>query len=343
MSETSSPDVSAVVVAYDRAGDVDACLASIRAQTHGAFECLVVLNGATDALADVVARHAGEDPRIVPIALARTSASAARNVASARARGELVHFLDDDVLLPTRLFEVVVRRMREHSEVGILGGPNLTPDDEPAFCQITGALLAGRFGTGIARARYRREAEGSAEECDLILCNLVVRRSVLTSGIAFPGLFGGEENVLMGQARGRGVAMWYSPDAYVHHRRRRTLATYVEQVQRYGAGRANAMRLAPHTFRLAYFVPLAFTSYLALLPALAWLTPWALAPLGAYVLLDAGASLSIAIQHARPSWLLPLFVLHPVTHVVYAVGLGRRLASPAPLSRPARDDASAAP
>lgn len=342
MSETSSPDVSAVVVAYDRTAEVDTCLRSMRAQTHRAFECLVVLNGASTELTDVVARHAGEDARIVPIPLARTTASTARNVASARARAELVHFLDDDVLLPPELFEVVVRGMRARTDVGILGGPNLTPEDEPEFCQITGALLAGRFGTGIARARYRRETEGPAEECDLILCNLVVRRAVLASGISFPGLFGGEENALMGVARGRGVSMWYSPEAFVFHRRRRTLAAYCEQVNRYGEGRANAMRLAPNTVRLAYFVPLAFTAYLATLPMLAWASPWALAPLVAYFALDAAVSIATAIERGKPSWIVPLFALHPVTHVVYGVGLGRRLLFPPRAARTASDDASAA-
>lgn len=330
-----------MVVAYDRFHDVDACIASIRAQTLPACECVVVLNGASDATRAVVERHAEQDERIRPVITARMSASAARNLACEHVRAPLVHFLDDDVILPPELFDVVKRAMDEHPEVGIFGGPNLTPPDEPPFCQMTGALLAGRFGTGIARARYRRLAPGPAEECDLILCNLVVRRTVLDQGIVFPGLFGGEENVLMGHARSRGIAMWYSPDAWVHHRRRRDLRSYWEQVTRYGAGRANAMALAPHTVRLAYFVPTAFVAYLVALPLAVWITPWAWAPLGAYVALDLIASVATSATCRKPSWIPALLLLHLVTHVGYGIGFARRLAALG-VSRTSREDASPA-
>lgn len=318
-------ELTALVVTRDRDAELAACVESLLRDPRTDVEVLVVENGATDAVRGVLDGLRARDARLRTIRIEATSPSLARNRGAEDARGALVFFLDDDVIVPERAVGAAIELMRARPDVGIAGGPNLTPGDDPELAKISGAILASRFGTGIAVPRYAARAAGPARESDLVLCNLVVRRSLFRDGLSFPQLFGGEENHLMGHAESRGVAMWYEPSLAVHHRRRRTLAGHVEQVHRYGIGRANAIVSAPRTFRLAYLVPLGFVAYLASLPLTAWIGPVHLLPLAAYVVADAIASTIAASAMGRPSYLPAVFALFPITHVSYGLGLGRGL------------------
>ncbi|MFW5924550.1 MAG: glycosyltransferase [Myxococcota bacterium] len=322
----TSPAIGVIVVTRDRADEIRACVHSILSQAADDVEVVVVLNGATPAVHREVEHLAQADARVRAVTITGRSASKARNVGVQASGSDVLYFLDDDVMLPPHGLAVLRRLVGAMPEVGVFGGPNLTPPDDPDFAQMTGALLASRWGSGIARPRYAARRAGEAHESDLILCNLAVRRQVFRDGVSFPELFGGEENALMGQAQHRGARMWYAPELWVHHRRRRTFRGFVQQVHRYGWGRANAIAFAPRTVRLAYFVPVAFAGYLLLLvPGTVVLGAPAWLPVAAYGLGSVTAAARICAAHRRPAWLVPLVALYPVTHLAYASGLAKQL------------------
>lgn len=322
----NSPSISAIVVTIDRTEATRACIESLLVDGgEGLLEVIVVLNGATDEVAAMVAATAERDDRLVPVVIDRASASAVRNRGVELSRGAVLYFLDDDVIVAPGAVDAVARCFAEHPEVDIVGGPNLTPADDPPFARLSGALLATAWGTGVTRARYGARDEGPADERHLILCNLAMRRELFSErGLTFPALFGGEENALMGEAAHRGVSAWYAPDVLVHHRRRKTLLSYCEQIHRYGWGRVNAIARAPGTARPTYFVPVFFLAYLLSLPVIAPLSPWALLPAVAYGAGTLGASIALAMRHREPTWGLYALALYPLTHVVYAAGIVRQ-------------------
>ena len=131
----------------------------------------------------------------------------------------------------------------------------------------------------------------------------------------------------MGAAERRGHWLWYSPNVWVFHRRRKTLGAYLEQVHRYGWGRANAIWHAPRTGHPGYFVPVAFVVYIGLLPCLMVLSPLALVPALAYGAACLLSATRVSLEYRRPSWLARLVFLYPMTHVAYGVGLMGRLLS----------------
>ena len=320
------PLVSAVLVVVHRARAVGACLDSLARQDEPRWEALVVLNGATPEAEAEVFRRARSDARVRPVQIAATTASRARNIGLKEARAHLLYFLDDDVELPPGGIAAVARIFASDPGIAIAGGPNLTPPDDPPFAHITGELLASRLGTGIARPRYRSLAAHDAKERDLTLCNLAVRRALFRGNFAFPVLFGGEENVLMGHASHAGHRLWYSPELWVHHRRRVTVPSFLAQMHRYGFGRGLAIHSAPGTFHAAYFLPVLLVGYLAMLPFLSYLGPASFAPLGVYcglVLLTTAAIAIRAERHAHALLLLPPLFFS--AHVAYAFGLLRGL------------------
>jgi glycosyltransferase involved in cell wall biosynthesis len=97
-AQLSRMDVSVVIATRNRARRLAAVLESLRAQTHTAFEVIVVDDGSADDTQEVVAREL--DRGAYPLRLLAHEGGggpgAVRNTGWPHAKGELVAFVDDD-------------------------------------------------------------------------------------------------------------------------------------------------------------------------------------------------------------------------------------------------------
>lgn len=92
----SLPTVTVVLPVRDRPMQVARAIASVQAQTHRAWQLVVVDDGSSDSTADVVAELAGQDERIQLVRAEHGGVSAARNLGASRATGEVLAWLDSD-------------------------------------------------------------------------------------------------------------------------------------------------------------------------------------------------------------------------------------------------------
>lgn len=94
-AETDRQLVSVVLPVYQRADIVSRAILSVLTQTHRRVQLLVVDDGSSDDLADVVARF--EDPRLTLVAMDENRGhAAARNRGLDAATGDFVAYLDSD-------------------------------------------------------------------------------------------------------------------------------------------------------------------------------------------------------------------------------------------------------
>ena len=121
-STSSGPLVSVIVPTYNYGRYIADALASLRAQTYGSWECVVVDDGSTDDTEEVVAREAARDPRVSYLRQRNQRQSVAKNTGLAAARGAYVQFLDADDLLEPLKFERQVEFLERHPEVDIVYG-----------------------------------------------------------------------------------------------------------------------------------------------------------------------------------------------------------------------------
>jgi glycosyltransferase involved in cell wall biosynthesis len=99
--------VSVVVPAYNSAWSIPDTLASVLRQTHCNIELIIVDDGSTDGLADVIA-PALQDPRTRLVRQENAGLAAARNRGLAESAGDLVAFVDaDDIWHPQFLERVI--------------------------------------------------------------------------------------------------------------------------------------------------------------------------------------------------------------------------------------------
>ncbi len=102
---TDIPAVSVITPVWNAAATLEATVASLRAQTRGDWEMLLVDDGSTDGSSALAAALAAQEPRIRLLGGAvRRGPAAARNEGIRAARGRYVAFLDaDDLWYPQKL------------------------------------------------------------------------------------------------------------------------------------------------------------------------------------------------------------------------------------------------
>jgi hypothetical protein len=99
-----APLVSVIIPVHNGTTVLSDALTSVRQQTCQNFEVIVVDDGSSDGSHALAQKFADEDYRIKVLRQPNGGVSVARNTAIARARGELIAFLDaDDVWLPGKL------------------------------------------------------------------------------------------------------------------------------------------------------------------------------------------------------------------------------------------------
>ncbi len=256
--------------------------------------------------------------------------SVQRNTAVESATGDLIYFLDDDSVAPSDNLRRAVVHFADPS-VKMLGGPNLCPTDAPALEQTFALVHAAWLAFGPSRARYYQVGTARcSSEKELILCNLIIRRSSMIECGGFnEALYPNEENALMDEIQKRGGKLIYDPQFIVHRRPRNTVKAFCKMLVNYGRGRAEQFRLNPTAGSLANFVPPAFFAYLLVLTAGLFFVPHnfqvpLLLPLAAYAvaILAQGLWLIAAGGVVRGVAAIPFVVL---THILYGFGFWKGL------------------
>ncbi len=307
--------LSVFVITWRRATLLEACVTTALADLPKDAELVVVVNGSDPDAEAILSRK--NDPRFRWLVGPRELRAICRNRGFEEARGEVLLFLDDDVQVPRGYFREVMRRFEADPKLSVLGGPNRTPPDSPWREKVFGAVMTSPFAAPFV---YRRYAEGgayrAAGEHDLILCNLALRRSHVPEALRFEGgLKSNEENLFLFRCRARGLSLKASGTCFVYHRRRASLAGFLQQIFSYGFGRAQQTVRAPSSMHPAFLVP-----SLALVggPLFVALNPEWLLAYGALSLFGALASRETRQLGALGT--LGVWCLTPLLHVSYGVG-----------------------
>ena len=112
----STPLVSVILPAYNRAWCIRQAVDSVLAQTYGKRELIVVDDGSTDGTGRLLHKYGGQ---ISVISQPNRGVSAARNRGARAAAGDLIAFLDsDDLWLPEKLARQTAF-FQEHPETRI--------------------------------------------------------------------------------------------------------------------------------------------------------------------------------------------------------------------------------
>jgi glycosyltransferase involved in cell wall biosynthesis len=186
---------SVVIATKDRAVLLDGALASLRAQDGAPqFEIVVVDNGSSDATPEVARRHGA-----AYVFVAAPNRGRARNAGVARATGDAVVFVDDDVVTPPHFLAAHARAHASGDVERAVSGPILNVPDAADRPAPTGANFSRAF---------------------FVTCNVSVRTASLRAVGGFDenfDLYGWEDTELGLRLREHGVRRAFAWDAYLWH------------------------------------------------------------------------------------------------------------------------------
>ena len=119
------PLVSVVVPVHNGAHFLERCLDACAASSYANLEVIVIDDASTDASAAIAERHGAEVVRLPH----QSGPGAARNAGAERAKGEILFFVDADVVVCVDALERAVDRLEREPDVAAVFG---SYDDSPA-------------------------------------------------------------------------------------------------------------------------------------------------------------------------------------------------------------------
>lgn len=250
-------DVAIIIVTYNSAGQINACLRSVLDQGSGVRQQIIVLDNAShDGTAELVRSGFPEVQIIEP---GRNLGFACGvNEAVRHAQAEFVLLLNPDTEILDRAVEKVVAFARAHPHHGFYGGRTLKPDGslEPSSCWGAPTLASmALFAFGLTTLAPRhpvldpeslgRWPRDTVREVGVITgCFLLARRQAWQELGGFDERFFmyGEDVDLALRARKAGYRPVVCPDAQVMHEVGQSSARPIDKMMLLYRGKAHLVR-----------------------------------------------------------------------------------------------------
>jgi len=209
--------MSIVIATYNRRVDLEECLASIFSLKNGPHEVIVVDSGSTDGTRELQKRFPMQY-----VSVRERNRERARNVGISLARGDVVAFLDDDVVVHERWLQYVTEPYLD-SKVGGVGGRVVPYGRSENFHVRTGRSEVGKvFKSGLVVGNFDIPLNGLANVDSFIGCNMSFRRNALVTVGGFDENYLGtgyrDDTDLCVRIKRLGCRLVYQPKALVWHK-----------------------------------------------------------------------------------------------------------------------------
>jgi len=224
-------DISIVIPTYNRLSSLKRVLAGVEHQMVplASFEVVVVSDGATDGTDQFLTEYEGP-LNLRPVLQVNAGAAAARNAGIQTAVGDLIVFLDDDVVPAPQLLNEHLRVHADQGENVVVLGPMITPDDfdMAPWVQWEQAMLVKQY-TAMADGKWDPSPR------QFYTGNTSLRRSHLLSSGGFDTQFKRAEDVeLAYRLADQGLRFLFNPQAVGYHYAQRSFASWLDIPYAYG-------------------------------------------------------------------------------------------------------------
>ena len=230
--ESSTLTVSVVIPTFNRRDRLRAVLAPLL--DDGADEVVVVDDGGADGSYDLLREWAACEPRLVPVRIQNRGEAGARQVGAERASGDIVLFLDDDVVARSELVSGHRRHHAAERGIVVLGYmPTVLPRRR----------RPGQFTTFLYAEAYERRVRSYAD-ADTVLQHLwagnfsLRRDDCLRVGLKnpeYPALYHQDRDFGL-RCRAAGLRGVFDRSLVADHHHARSVPAFRSDCRRQGAG-----------------------------------------------------------------------------------------------------------
>ncbi|GAB2966626.1 hypothetical protein GCM10027048_41540 [Hymenobacter coalescens] len=219
------PFVSVAVCSYNGSATIRDTLEGLRALDYPHYEVIVVNDGSTDRLLDIVQEY----PEVQLISTPNRGLSNARNTALYAAQGDIVAYIDDDAYPDPQWLRYLAYAFLSSGHAGI-GGPNLPPPDDGPIAHCVANAPGGPVHV-LTTDELAEHIPG---------CNMAFRREVLLEVGGFDPIYraAGDDVDLCWRILHTGRTIGFHAAAFVWHHRRNSVKMYWRQQKGYGKAEA---------------------------------------------------------------------------------------------------------
>lgn len=223
--------ISVVVPTYNRLSSLKRLITGLETQTFPAedFEVVIVSDGSNDGT-DQYLKQLQTHFRLVSVSQKNEGPAAARNRGVENAQGDIILFLDDDILPAPQLIAEHYRVLTEHDQNLIVLGPMVTPKDfelspwvEWEQNMLVKQYEAIQFNLWQPTARQFYTGNSSVYRCHL-----------LTSRGFDPTFKRAEDVELAYRLEKDGLRFTFNPQAIGYHYAQRSFSTWMAIAYAYG-------------------------------------------------------------------------------------------------------------
>lgn len=265
-------DISAIIVARNEEANIKDCLNAMLAQdyTGGQFEVVVVDGMSDDRTTEIVREMAEKHSNLRLAYNEKLLIAPGRNIGLAESKFGFIAFTDADCIVPNDWlaklaggFETI---NKNRSNLGAVGGGNISPKSNSVFAEALGIYLdsfLGSFNSPQGRL-YKRIKEVASLPCLNVLYN---KEAVISVGGFDESLGNVAEDLDMNiRMRKAGYSLYFLPEATVIHKLRPNLSRWLRNMVLYGKGRAIITKKHGLYKELFFIMPMAYCISMILSP-----------------------------------------------------------------------------
>ncbi|MEO6406533.1 MAG: glycosyltransferase family A protein [Ferruginibacter sp.] len=220
MPEKNAPQLSLVICTYNRDKYLPGTLSTITQQAadKNNFELLIIDNNSTDRTAAIAAKFIADNSAINTSYFFESNKglSFARNRGIAEAKGSVIVYIDDDVILPENYLSSLMNFFKERPDAAGAGGkviPKYESGTEPLWMNKYLNGFIGRVDHGDAIKIFDKEMKYPAG------CNMIYKKEVLLAAGGFNNdlTFRSDDKYIFQQVKKISGKIYYIPCAWLYH------------------------------------------------------------------------------------------------------------------------------
>ncbi|MDH5381627.1 MAG: glycosyltransferase, partial [Cyclobacteriaceae bacterium] len=235
-----------------RPDELNELLESLYVISDKPFEVIVVEDGSTISAKEVVEKHKSKLD-ILYLEKENTGQGFSRNYASEYAKGEYLVFFDSDCLIPETYFLQVVKAMNE-GKLDFWGGPDASHSSFSNLQKAINYTMTSVFTTGGIRGGTNHAGTFQPRSF-----NMGIRKSLFDELGGFYQTNMGEDIELSTRLINKGVKPTLLEKAFVYHKRRNTLLSFLKQTYSFGKGRILTGRKNHGGIKIFHWFPSVFS------------------------------------------------------------------------------------
>ncbi|MDN3668169.1 glycosyltransferase [Echinicola jeungdonensis] len=242
---------SIIIPVYNRPDEIKELLESLSRQVYQNFEVIIVEDGSKISCREEVESFEPQ-MQIRYFYQENSGQGFARNYGMEKAKGDYFVFFDSDCLIPENYLKILNQAILEFN-LDAHGGPDEASGEFSAFQKAINFSMTSFLTTGGIRGKVADPSKYQARGY-----NMGFSREVYNATQGFRDANQGEDIELSIRIKKLGFKLHLVREAFVYHKRRNDLKSFVNQGFSFGVNRVNVNHYHPGSIQAIHWMPAMF-------------------------------------------------------------------------------------